>query len=315
MAEEKRPPYAWIDGQFVPYDEARIHVRTECVMAGVNVFEGVRAYWSEEHQELYAFRLADHMRRLGQSMKPLRLALPYSLDELAEALLELLRRCQFRADVHCRPTAYFGEGERFSVDPEKIHMGAFITAVEAPTSQAVWKGLRAGVSSWQRISDRCMPPRIKAGANYYNGRLAFVEVRQAGYDTPILLNDRGKVSEGWGSCLLIVRNGAPVMPPFSSDILESITRETLAYLCKKELDIQPMEREVDRTELYIADEVFLCGTAGEVTPITSVDGVPVGDGQVGPLTAKLRDLYFEVVRGKRPGYQHWLTPVYGNRDR
>lgn len=304
------PRYAWLDGEFMPWDGAKIHIRTECVMRGANVFEGVRGYWSSRHSELYVFKLPEHMARLQQSMKVLRMQLPYSLDVIAEASMELLRRCELREDLHFRPTVYFGAGEDFGTDPSKIFVGAFITAVPRPQKPTLDHGIHAQISSWQRINDHAMPPRVKAGANYLNSRLAQVQARVDGYDSAILLNERGKVSETPGSCVMMVRGARVTTPAVTDNILESITRETLIQLCQDELGIAVEQRDVDRTELYVADEMFECGSGHEVTPIVSVDRYPVGDGQKGPVSRRIQELYFAVVRGEMPKYRHWLRRTY-----
>ncbi len=304
------PRWAWLDGEFVPWSEAKLHVRTECVMRGANVFEGVRGYWDDSAAELRVLQLDEHLDRLHRSMKVLRLAVPYSRRDLRAISLELLRRNEFREDVHLRPTVYFGEGDGFAHTPETIHMGAFITAT-AQRARRNTTGIACAVSSWQRISDRDVPPRVKAAGNYINARLAIVQARVDGYDNAILLNAEGKVTEAPAACLFLIRDGVAVTPTVTSGILDSLTRSSLLRLFRDELGVAVEEREVDRTELYHADEVFLCGTHTEVLPVVSVDRYPVGSGAVGPLTATLRDLFFDIVRGRVPKYGAWLTPVYG----
>jgi branched-chain amino acid aminotransferase len=304
------PRWAWLDGEFVPWSEAKLHVRTECVMRGANVFEGVRGYWDDSAAELRVLQLDEHLDRLHRSMKVLRLEVPYSRRDLRAISLELLRRNEFREDVHLRPTVYFGEGDGFAHTPETIHMGAFITAT-AQRARRNTTGIACAVSSWQRISDRDVPPRVKAAGNYINARLAIVQARVDGYDNAILLNAEGKVTEAPAACLFLIRDGVAVTPTVTSGILDSLTRSSLLRLFRDELGVAVEEREVDRTELYHADEVFLCGTHTEVLPVVSVDRYPVGSGAVGPLTATLGDLFFDIVRGRVPKYAAWLTPVYG----
>ena len=172
------------------------------------------------------------------------------------------------------------------------------------------KGIACCVSAWRRIGDNVMPPRVKAGANYHQSRLVNVQAAVDGYDGAIILNDRDKVAEGPGACVVIVRDGRPILPPITAGVLESITRNTLIDLFASEMKLETLEREVDRTELYLADEVFFCGSAWEITPITSVDRYPVADGTIGPVTRKIRQLYQDVIRARFPKYKHWLTPVY-----
>lgn len=306
----KRAEYIWLDGEIVPWAEAKIHVATEAVLRGENVFEGVRAYWNDEEQELYIFRNAEHLRRLRQSAKIMRMTIPYSDEELTAAFIELLRRNQFRDNVHFRPVVYFGEGEMGAWEPDKIRTGVFVIALHSPHNPSIFSGIHSCVSTWRRNSDLAMPPRVKAGANYHNSRLATVEAKLNGFGTPIMLNERGKVSESPGSCFFMVRDGVPITPPVTADILESITRATLIQLFAEELGRPVEQREIDRTEVYLADEAFFCGSGHEIQPIISVDHYPLGDGQVGPLTRQIQQLYFDVVRGKVPRYRHWLTPVY-----
>ena len=301
--------YGWMDGEFVPFPEAKLHVRA-ISFYGANVFEGIRAYWNEEKQELYIFRLKEHIDRLFNSMKMLRMSIAFSNEDIFNAQVELLSRNEFREDIHSRPTAYFGLGDINTVDPDKVYMGACITAIPSPKASGIETGVHCCISSWQRISDQDMPPRIKMAANYMNGRLGSVQAKADGYDHPIYLNHEGRVTESTGACILMVRDGVVIAPPITANLLESITRATLLKLFREELGVEAVERDVDRTELYIADEVFMCGTGNQVTPVISVDRFPVADGQPGSITRKIQDLFFEIVRGNLPKYRDWLTPVY-----
>ena len=209
------------------------------------------------------------------------------------------------------PVAFFGMGaHNFNTLGPTIDNGVYITAVPWPQPQALWDGVSACVSSWRRISDDTVPPRLKAGANYQNSRLAQTEAKVDGYDTAIILNQRGTVAEGPGACLMMVRDGKLATPPVTAGILESITRTTLMHLAARELGMDVVEREIDRTELYVADEVFMCGSGLEVLPITSVDRIAVGNGTRGSLTKRIQDVYFAAARGEMPAYRSWLTPVY-----
>lgn len=302
---------AWMNGEYIPWGEARLHVRTDAVMRGGSVFEGIPGYWSDQRDQLFIFRLEDHLARLARSMKVLRMDLDQSLDTVREACLEVVRRSAFREDVHVRPTVYFGEGASFGYLPGEIEVGSFVTATPLPRHpHGAARGLTAAISSWQRISDRDMPPRVKAAANYQNSRLAQTQAASDGYDTAILLNAAGHVTETPAACLLLVKDGVVVTPRTTNGILESITRASLIQLIRNELDLEVVERDVDRTELYVADELFECGSAHEVTPIVSVDRFDVGKGTVGDLTRQVMDLYSEVTRGQRDEYANWLTPVY-----
>jgi branched-chain amino acid aminotransferase len=305
------PKYAWMNGRIIPWDQCVVHGRSAGGFMGSNVFEGVRAYWSAPHDELFVFKHEEHLARLGRSMKTVRLDVPFTLPEIGQGALALLRANEFRQDVHFVPVAFFGMGaHNFNTLGPTVDNGVYITAVPWPQPAALWHGAAACVASWRRISDDTVPPRLKAGANYQNSRLAQTEAKVNGYDTAILLNHRGTVAEGPGACLMMVRDGKLVTPPVTAGILESITRTTLMELAARELAVEVVEREIDRTELYVADEAFMCGSGLEVLPITSVDRIAVGAGTPGSLTKRVQDVYFSAARGELPAYRHWLTPVY-----
>ena len=307
----KTAPFAWLDGKLVPWEQATLHLATECVLRGENVFEGERAYWSEAEQELFVFRHAEHIARLRQGARIMRMTIPYTDAEIETACMSLIRACNYRGNVHFRPVAYFAEGELTDYLPEEIRTGMFILAFSKPTTKAVTQGVRSCVSTWRRNSDLASPSRIKSGANYHNSRLAYIDARLNGFQVPILLNEAGKVAEGPGACFMMVRKGKLITPPVTADILESITRDTLIKLAQAELGLEVVERDIDRTELYVCDEAFFCGSGHEVSPINSVDHYSVGAGEPGPITRQLQRLYFDVVTGALPKYRHWLTPVYG----
>lgn len=305
------PTYLWLDGEIVPWSEGKIHVASEAVIRSASLFEGVRAYGNPDHDELYIFRNAEHLERLRQSAKIMRMSIPYSDEELTAAFKELIRRNGYRDNVHFRPTVYFGEGESNQFAPDEIRTGMFCIAYSRPHSKSVIEGVRSCTSTWRRNSDVATPSRIKAAANYHNSRLAHVEARLNGFSSPLMLNDRGRVAEGPSSCFMMIRKGVVITPPVSADILESITRQTLIDLCRDELGLDVIEREIDRTEVYIADEAFFCGSGAEVTPMLSLDHYDIGAGSVGPITKRIQDLYFAVTRGDVEQYRHWLTGVYG----
>jgi len=307
----EHPKYLWMNGEYIPWEDAKIHVTTEAVGFGSSVFEGLRAYWNGSEEQLYVFKLEEHLKRLAQSTRMMRMTLECSLEEIGEACVELLVRNELREDVHLRPTVYFGVSTVFFAHkPGTVEVGAYVVTGPRKSILGTGTGIHACVSSWTRISDRDMPPRIKAAANYQNGRLAHVQAAEDGYDSAILLNEIGKVAEGPGACVFLVRDGTAITPPITGGILESITRTTLIQLFQDQMSVPVVEREVDRTELYIADEVFMCGSAFEVTPIFSVDRYQVGEGKVGPLTAQLQTEYENVIRGKNPKYTDWVLPVY-----
>jgi len=299
--------YVYLNGDLVPYADARIHVQSTAVKYGGSVFEGLRAYWNPAHEELYVFRLKEHIDRLFASMRLMRMDHSLTREELTRSILDVLRKNQVREDVHLRQTAFLdGDGDLDATGPVGL-------AVDARPRKATTKvGISVCVSSWTRIADGSMPPRIKCSANYQNGRLATLEAKANGYDSALLLNGRGKVAEAPGACCFVVRGGVPVTPPVTADILESVTRTTLLELFRTELGQAPTERDVDRTELYVSDEAFLCGSGWEITPVLSIDRMPLGNGrEPGPLTQAIQACYFAVVRGEKPAYRDWLTPVHG----
>ncbi len=303
-----QPAFAWLNGQVVPWDQCVLHARSPGAFWGANVFEGVRAYWNEADQQLYAFRQVDHQARLHRSMKSLHMEIAHTDAELAAACRDLVVANEFRQDTHICLVAYFDLGPGFDPMGYSTETGVHITATPVARSAAYRSGIAAAVSSWRRISDDTMPPRIKTGANYHNSRLAHHEAVRNGYDTALLLNQRGTVAEAPGSCLVMVRDGQLVTPPATSGVLEGITVDTVAAIAAAELDVTLCRRDIDRTELYVADELFLCGTMSELMPITSVDRIPVGEGAVGPLTLGLQWHYDQAVRGLG-SRQDWSTAL------
>jgi branched-chain amino acid aminotransferase len=302
-------PYLWFSGEQLPWEEALVHVTTVGWPAISAIFEGIRGYWNDEQRALYIFRLPEHMARFDNSVKLQRMRPRFSGVEIGEALLQLCRSNNAREDVYIQPMAFslgaiWGSRAALDASPEVL-----ITVRPSDSTLGSTNTLTAGVASWRRISDEALPPRIKAFPNYANSRLASNEAARHGYDAPIFLNSAGKVSESSGSCLFIIRKGVVITPPITASILESITRESVIELCRDGLGLPVVERDVDRTELYVADEAFLCGTAMEVTPLTEIDGFPVGNGSIGENTSNLEQLFHNVVRNREPRYTHWVTRV------
>jgi branched-chain amino acid aminotransferase len=303
------PEFVFMDDQIVPWDQGTVHVDSAAFKFGSAVFEGLRGYWNAEDGEMYLFRMAEHMNRLVYSQRFMRYDEILSPDFVTEKTVELIRANGFKGEnVHIMTTAYIaGRGGQNVTGP----IGLAITAQERPRTAKITEGISAQVSSWMRVPDNAMPMRAKVNANYQNGRLATLQAQGDGYDTAIFLNSRGKVSEGPGMCFFIVRDGVPITPHTSSDILESITRSTVLQLLA-EMGTPAVERDIDRSELVAAEEAFFCGTAWEVTPVTSIDKLPVGDGAVGPLTKRLQDAYFNVCHGTTGAHPEWRLPVYGS---
>lgn len=306
-ADLTTPAYAWLDGEVVKWADCVLHARSQGAFWGANVFEGVRGYWSAERQGVSLFRMEAHLERLWQSMKSLHMTIDYSPDDLAAACSALILANECREDVHLCIVAYFGMGPDFDPLAHTEETGVHITAVPAPRS-AFGEGLAAKISTWRRISDESMPPRIKCGANYHNSRLAQHEAVRDGYQTALLLNSRGTVSEAPGSCLVMVRGGQLVTPPGTSSVLEGITVNVIAELAETTLRSTLVRREIDRTELYVADELFLCGTRAEIMPVTSVDRIVIGDGRPGHVTSLLQAAYNDLVRG-------WTGADHGSHGR
>jgi branched-chain amino acid aminotransferase len=312
MLKEALPVYKiWLDGRIVAPEEAKISVLTESAMRGANVYEGMRGYWSERRSNFFIWHLDTHLRRLSRSMKIMRMTPPYTQGELARAVVDWARANEFREDVHFRLVAYFGRGNGYrSFRPEDISTGAWIAGGPRDHEDAVRDGIHVCVSSWRRISDDIMPPRVKVGANYQNSRLAAVEAAVNGYDDVILLTADGKVAEGAGANVMLVRDGELITPRATDGILEGITRRVLMHLYKRATGRDAIERAVDRTELYTADEVFFCGSGEEITPIVSIDRIPIGDGKVGKTTRELQTIFFDAARGNDEEFLPHLTPVY-----
>lgn len=298
----------WLDGKIVPLQDATINVLSPTSQFGANVFEGIRCYWNEEKQQLYAFRLPEHYKRLKNSMKMFRMEDKYSVDDLRQGLIDVIKANKYKEDIAVRQTVFIdGFGSWSSNGP--INM--FIAPIpKGRTLNSAKLGLRCCISSWERISDRNISPKVKVGANYVNSRMAQLEASENGYDSAIFLNNQGKVSEGPGSCLFLVRDNVLITPPVNASILESITRDTVIELAKSVLSIKTVERDIDRTELYICDEAFLCGSAMEIVPIINIDGIPIGSGKPGKRTQSLLEVYLDTVTGKVNEYVKWLTPIY-----
>ena len=310
---QESPKYLWHSGKLVEWDKATVHMSTLGWSAISSVFEGIRAYWNPDQQELHIFHLDAHLKRLFQSMKIMRMTSPYSKDELAEAIAALLRANEYRCDTYIQPLAYFEGGIPGYLAVLEQPGEIVITARPAPSNLSEPKVSHCNVSSWTRISDNVMPPRAKAVTNYQNSRYVSTESRINGYDFGIILNPNGKVSEASYACIYIIRDGVAITPPVSAGILESITRLVVKGMLERGMDMPVVERDVDRTELYVADEAFICGTAVEVQPIGSVDRYQVGDGEMGPTVSRLIELFHGVVRGVDERHADWRTPVYGGK--
>jgi len=311
---QNTPEYSWLDGKITPWDKCVLHVRTQAAFWGANVFEGVRAYWDEESNELYLFRLQEHLNRMRRSMKCIGMSVDYSDAELTDAVIDLIHKNRFQTNIHIVIVGYFGMGSNFDPMCHTDETGVHITAIPMGRSPRFVSGATACISTWRRISDDAMPPKIKTGANYHNSRLAHHEAVRNGYDTALFLNQRGTVAEAPGSCIMMIDDGVLYTPPGTSGVLEGITVATVSEVAARHLNIPTVKREIDRTELYLADEAFLAGTLSEIQPLISLDGTSIGDGKPGQLTRELQRLYDLEVHGRTNSFQ-WAKPVYNHASR
>ena len=295
----------WLKGELVHVNDAKINVLSPTSQFGLNVFEGIPCYWNDEKKQLYAFRLDDHYDRLLRSARLIQINCPYSKDELKKAFIDVIKANEYDENLSVRQTLFVdGFGSWGSDGPTEM----FIAPIPTGRTSAEYnkKGLNVCFTSWRRISENALSPRIKCGANYINSRYGQREALRNGYDTCVFLNEYGKVSEGPGSCFFLVKNGAVITPTFTDAVLESITRDTVIQLAKS-IGYNVVERTIDRTELYTADEAFLCGSAMELTPVLSIDRYELGEGEI---TKKLHKAYVDVASGKNNSFINWITPIY-----
>jgi branched-chain amino acid aminotransferase len=298
----------YFEGKFVPYEEAKVSVLTHGLNYGTGCFEGVRAYWNDEQKELFVLKMKPHFERIIRSAKILFMQPPHTADEMCELTLELLRRNDFREDVYIRPLLYLAD-ERIGV---RLHgLKTEFTLFAVPMGNYIdTNGIKVGVSSWRRLDDNMIPARAKITGSYINSALAKTEAFHNGFDEAIFLNADGHVSEGSAENLFMVRDGKLITPGVSHNILEGITRQAVMDIAALELGMETIERTVDRTELYVSEEIFLCGTGAQISPVISCDHRLVGDGQVGPVAKKVMSIYDDAVRGRHSAFMDWVTPVY-----
>ncbi|NLF83124.1 MAG: branched-chain amino acid transaminase [Candidatus Gastranaerophilales bacterium] len=302
--------YVFINGEFVPDEDAKISVRTHAFLYGTSIFEGIRGYWREDEKQIYVFRMKEHYERMHKNSKILHMTPPYSVQEMCDITLELIRKNNMTGDVYIRPTLY---KSNYGIGPKLDGPDSFMVFT-CPMGEYVdiSKGLSICVSSWYRLEDNALPPRGKFAGAYVNTALIKTDAVKAGFDEALTLNSNGFITEGSAMNFYLVENCKLVTSREIDNILVGITRQTIKELAKKELGLEVEERPINRTELYMADEAFLCGTGAQVSPITSIDHRPLGDGKVGPISKKIQDLYFEVVRGRVDKYKHWCRAVYDN---
>ena len=288
------PAYAWMDGEIVRWNECRLHARTQGAFWGANVFEGVRGYWKPARGRIDFFRLDEHLKRLRDSAKCLRMPVVRQDAEFVAALDALAVANEFQAHVHVVIGLAYGMGVRCESLGHIDAVHAHITMLDMPRSPRLIDGISVGTSSWRRISDESMPPRIKTGANYHNSRLAHQEAIESGYQTALILNHKGTVAESPGACVAAVIGKTVVSPPSTAGALPGITLRVVEKIAR-ELGMDFEQRELDRSELYLADEVMICGTLAEIVPVTSIDRIPVGDGRPGPVVRDLQRRFDQQV--------------------
>lgn len=301
--------YAFFEGKIVPIEEAKISIKTNSFHYGTAVFEGIRAYWNEEEKQLYILAGKEHYERLLKNARAMFMELPYTAEQLVEITRELLKKSEIKEDIYIRPIVYFKD---LKLTPKLVGYTPEIAIYLYPFGAYLdpEKGIRAKISSWIRNDDNSIPSRYKIAGAYVNSALAKTEALMAGYDEAIMLNVNGYVAEGSGENIFVVRNGVVYTPGVNEHILEGITRALVIRILREDVGIEVVERPIARSELYIADEVFMTGTAAEVTPIVEIDNRKIGTGKVGEITKKLQKVFFDAVRGKIEKYRNLLTPVY-----
>lgn len=300
--------HAFFEGKTVPLSEARISIATHGFLYGTAVFGGMRAYWNEEKQRLFVFRPYDHFHRLLNSGKMMAMSVPYDEEGLTELTVDLLRTDNWRRDVYLRPTIYkadMGIGVRLHELKDEFCM--FVMAYEPYVKNDT--NAHVTVSSWRRIDDNVIPARGKVAGAYANSALIKTDANRAGFDEALVLDQNGHISEGSAMNIFMAREGVLITPPVTDNILEGITRRSVIEVARKELGLDVVERSIDRTEVYMADELFMTGTAAQVVAVTKVDHRPVGGGSMGPITTKLRTAYEDIVRGKNPRFANWNVEV------
>ena len=303
---------AYLDGRFLPIEQAKVSIATHSFNYGTGCFEGIRGYWNPERHEIYLVKPQEHFRRLLASAHLFRIDVGHSVEDLCGIAVDVVARSQYREDVYVRPIAYKSSpvikvgllGLRDSFCCFAAPMGDYFD---------IERGLSVMVSGWRRNDDNAIPARAKATGGYVNAALAIADAQDAGFDEAILLTGDGHVSEGSSANIFLVSGGRLVTPSVSDDILVGITRSAVIDLAER-LAVPVVERRIDRTELYLADEIFLCGTGVQVAPVTKVDGRVIGEGKMGELTRAVQDMYLSAVRGDIPEYMDWLTPVYGRSE-
>lgn len=302
--------YVFLDGKYVPDEQAVISVKTHAFLYGTSVFEGIRAYWVEEDKQLYVFRMREHFERIKNSCKIMHMHPDYTVDDMCDITIELLRKNAPKRDTYIRPTIYKSSHE--TIGPKLVGIPDALMIFTIPLGDYIdcAKGLKVCVSNWRRSDDNAIPPRAKISGCYANTALIVSDARLAGFDDAIVLKADGHVAEGSAMNLYLMEGNKLITSKPTDDILIGITRNTIKEIAENYLNLEVVEREIDRTELYLADGAFYCGTGAQVMPITSIDNRPIGSGEAPELVTEIQQLYNDLVRGKIAEYKHWCTPVY-----
>lgn len=300
---------AFFRGKIVPLSEAKVSVTTHALHYGTAVFEGIRGNWNEEQGKMFVFRMREHYVRLLQGCRIMLMDIPYDADDLCRITIDLLQSCGYREDLYIRPLAYKSEERVANLKLQELASDFTLIAVPFGNYIDSEGAIRCCTSSWRRIDDTIIPPRVKISGHYVNSILAKTEATLGGFDEAIMLTQDGNVSEGSGENLFLVQDGTLHTPLVADNNLTGITRDSAMTLAKNELGLEIVERQIRRSELYLADEVFLTGTAAHITPVGELDSRPIGEGGVGPITKSLREYYVEIIRGNNPKYIDWCTEV------
>ena len=308
MINNQEDRLIWLGGEIVPVKEAKVNVLSPTSQFGANVFEGIRCYWNEDEKQLYGFRLMDHYKRLMQSIRLFRMNSIYTAADFEKSMKDVVAANDYNEDIAVRQTVFVdGFGSWFSTEPVNM----FIAPIaKARKKIPLTKCERTCISTWERISEKDMSPRVKVGANYINSRLAKIEADDRGYDSALFLNREGHIAEGTGSCFFMIKDGKLITPALTDSILQSITRDSILKIASDELGMEVFERSIDRNETYMSDEAFFCGSAVEISPISQIDGFIIGDGNPGSYTKLIHEKYIEIVSGHNSKFAEWNTPIY-----
>ncbi|MFY8168245.1 MAG: branched-chain amino acid transaminase [Candidatus Limnocylindrus sp.] len=310
-SSETKAPFAYFEGGFRPLADAKVNVMTHAFLYGTATFEGIRAYWNADQGELYALKLNEHLERLRASSKILMMNPLPEVAELRTIIIELLQKNSYKEDVYIRPSVYKST-EAIGVRLHELKNNFYVIAIPFGNYIDIDSGIRCATVATRRTSDLAIPARAKVVGNYVNSAFSKTEAMLNGHDEAIVLTESGKVSEGSAENLFLLRGDTLITPGLNDDILEGITRAAVVEIAR-EMGLKVSERSIDRSELYIGDELFLCGTGAQISPVIEVDHRAIGSGEIGPITKRIQERYFAAVQGRVPEYSHWLTPIYGTK--